>query len=46
MLAPFVVQALPVAAAPLEQEQMFWVHIRLAAEEQAVVSLVPAPQAD
>ena len=46
MLAPFVVQAVPVAATPLEQEQEFEAQTRFAAEEQAVVSLVPAPQAD
>ena len=46
MLALFVVQAVPVAATPLEQEQIFEVHIRLAAEEQAVVSLVPALHPD
>ena len=46
MLVPCVVQAVPVAAAPLEQLHVFWVHIRLAAEEQAVVSLVPAPHTD
>ena len=46
MLEPCVVQAVPVAAAPLEQEHTFWVHIRLVAEEQAVVCLVPAPHED
>ena len=46
MLVLSTVQAVPVTAAPLEQEQMFCVHIRLAAEEHAVVSLVPAPHAD
>ena len=41
MLALFVVQAVVVAAAPLEQEHTFWVHIRLDDDEQAVVCLVP-----
>ena len=46
MLAPFVVHDVPVALTPLEQLHVFWVQTRLAAEEQAVVSRVPAPQAD
>lgn len=44
MLAPCVVQAVPVALTPLEQEQVFCVHTRLEDEEQAVVCLVPVPQ--
>ena len=44
MLAPSVVQAVPVALTPLVQEQVFCVHTRLAPEEQAVVCLFPAPQ--
>ena len=44
MLALFVVQAVPVTAAPLEQEHVFCVHTRLDDDAQAVVSLVPAPQ--
>ena len=46
MLAPCVVQAVPVTAAPLAQEHVFWVHTRLDVDKQAVVSLVPAPHAD
>ena len=46
MLALSVVQAVPVAATPLEQLQVFEVQTRFAAEEQAVVSLVPTSQAD
>jgi len=46
MLAPLEVQAAPVAAAPFEQEQEFDVQTRFDEDEQAVVSLVPAPQAD
>ena len=46
MLALFVVQAVPVAAAPLEHEHTFWVHSRLDEEEQVDVSLVPVPQLD
>ena len=44
MLALFVVQAVPVALTPLEQEQVFCVHIRLVVAAQAVVNLVPVPQ--
>ena len=46
MLALCVVQAVPVTAAPLEQEHTFWVHTRLDDDEQAVVSLVPVPHPD
>ena len=46
MLALLEVQAVPVALTPFEQEQVFDVHTRLAAEEHAVVSLVPAPHPD
>ena len=46
MLALFLVQAAPVAAAPLEHEHVFEVHSRLEDDEHGVVSLVPAPQAD
>ena len=44
MLVLCVVQAVPVALTPLEQEQVFCVHIRLVVAAQAVVNLVPAPQ--
>ena len=46
MLEPCVVQAVVVAAAPLEQEHTFCVHTRLDDEVQALVCLVPAPQLD
>ena len=46
MLAPLEVQAAPVAAAPFEQEQEFDVQTRFDEDEQAVVSLFPATQAD
>ena len=44
MLAPSVVQAVPVALTPLVQEQVFCVHTRLAPVEQAEVSRFPFPQ--
>ena len=44
MLAPSVVQAVPVALTPLVQEQVFCVHTRLVVEAQAMVCLVPVPQ--
>ena len=46
MLAPCVVQEVPVTAAPLAQEHTFWVHTRLDVDKQAVVSLVPVLQLD
>jgi len=48
MLAPLEVQAAPVAAAPFEQEHVFVINVqtRFDEDEQAVVSVVPAPQAD
>ena len=46
MLAPCVVQAVPVTAAPLEHAHTFWVHTRLDADEQVDVSLVPVLQLD
>ena len=46
ILAPLEVQAAPVAAAPFVQEQEFDVQTRFDEDEQAVVSLVPVPQAD
>ena len=46
MLAPCEVQAVPVTAAPLAQEHVFWVHTRLDVDKQAVVSLVPVLQLD
>ena len=46
MLAKCVVHSVPVAAAPLEHEHVFWVHIRLDDKVQADVSIVPAPQGE
>ena len=46
VLALFVVQLVPVTAIPFEHVQIFCVHLRLDAEEQAVVSRVPTSQAD
>ena len=46
MLVLCVVQAVPVTAIPLEQEQVFCVHIRLDDDKQAVVCLVPATHED
>ena len=44
MLVACVVQAAPVAAAPLEHEHTFWVHPRLVVPPQAVVTLFPVSQ--
>ena len=46
ILAPFEVQVVPVAAAPVAQVHTFCVHTRFADDEHAVVCLVPVPQAD
>jgi len=47
MLAPLEVQAAPVAAAPFEQEQVFWglEHTRLVVAVQAVISVLPTEHA-
>ena len=46
MVAPGVVQAVPVAATPLGHKHVLWVHIRLDDKVQADVSIVPAPQGE